>query len=42
MGFQIACSEISNRGPEVVVLLAEGERTGHQALPVVTDLVSIA
>jgi hypothetical protein len=24
------------------VLLAEGERTGHQALPVVADLVSIA
>jgi hypothetical protein len=38
MGREIAGSEVSNYGPEVVVLLAKGERTGHQALSVVTDI----
>ena len=42
MGCEIARSEVSNRSPEVVVLFAERERTGHEALSVVTDLVSIA
>jgi hypothetical protein len=42
VGCEIARGEVSNSGPKVVVLLAEGERTGHDALSVVTDLASIA
>jgi len=42
VGCEIARGEVSNRGPEVVVLLAKGERAGHDALSVDTDLASIA
>ena len=40
MGCEVTSSEVSNRGPEVVVFLAKRERTRHKALSVVQDPLS--
>jgi DNA-binding transcriptional MerR regulator len=41
VGREVTSSKVSNRGAEVVVLLAKRKRTRHEVLPVITDSVSI-